>query len=207
MTNLLNLQAPNNEKKVLLHCCCAPCSCSIIRRMIESGIEPTVYFYNPNIYPKEEYEYRKKEVLRYIQKMKAPFVDADYEIDGWLEAIQGHEEDVERGKRCTICFEMRLGKTAAYAAQNGFKVFTTSLGISRWKDFDQVNRAGKRAASLFPGLVYWDQNWRLYGGQEQMERISKEENFYRQRYCGCRYSLNKSVRRKLSSRPEDQPAR
>jgi predicted adenine nucleotide alpha hydrolase (AANH) superfamily ATPase len=207
MTSSFNLQTPNNEKKVLLHSCCAPCSCSILRQMITSGIEPTVYFYNPNIYPKEEYEHRKKEVVRYAQKMKIPFVDADYEIDGWLEAVQGHEEDIERGKRCALCFEMRLGKTAAYAAENGFKVFTTSLGISRWKDLEQVNHAGRRAASLFPGLIYWDHNWRLYGGQEQMERISTEENFYRQNYCGCIYSLRESIRRSLAKRSGDQPAR
>lgn len=208
------IQPPGNEKKILLHSCCAPCSCSIIQRMVESGIEPTVYFYNPNISPKEEYEHRKREVIRFVQKIKVPFVDADYEVDGWLEATQGHEEDAERGKRCTICFEMRLGKTAAYAAGNGFKVFATSLGISRWKDLDQVNRAGRRAAmkclaslagqsiyggraaSLFPGLAYWDHNWRLDGGQEKMERIIKEENIYRQNYCGCRYSLRESLKRK-----------
>ena len=75
MISLSDLRVPHNEKKVLLHSCCAPCSCSILRQMIESGIEPTVYFYNPNIYPKEEYEHRKKEVVRYAQKMKIPFVD------------------------------------------------------------------------------------------------------------------------------------
>jgi epoxyqueuosine reductase len=207
MTNPLNLQVPYHEKKVLLHSCCAPCSCSILRHMVESGIEPTVYFYNPNIYPKEEYEHRKREVARYAQKIKVPIVDADYEIDGWLEAVQGHEEDAERGKRCTICFELRLGKAAAYAAENGFKVFTTSLGISRWKDLEQVNHAGRRAASLFPGLIYWDHNWRLYGGQEQMKRISKEENLYRQNYCGCLYSLRESIRRSLTERSGGQPAR
>ncbi len=172
----------------------------MLRRMVEAGIEPTVYFYNPNIYPKAEYEHRKSEVIRYAQKIKVPFVDADYEIDAWLHAVEGHEEDAERGRRCTICFEMRLGKTAAYAAANGFKVFTTSLGISRWKDLEQVNRAGRRAASLFPGLVYWEHNWRLYGGQEEMEKIAKEENLYRQNYCGCLYSLRESIRRSLAKR-------
>lgn len=192
------LQVPHNEKKVLLHTCCAPCSCSIIARIAASGVEPTVYFYNPNIYPKEEYEHRKREVIRYIQKMKIPFVDADYEVDGWLQATQGHDEDAERGDRCSLCFEMRLGKTAAYASEKGFKVFATSLGISRWKDLEQVNRAGRHAAALFPGLIYWEHNWRLGGGQEQGERITKEEAFYRQNYCGCEYSLRESIRRKLS---------
>jgi len=194
------MQVPLNEKKILLHVCCAPCSGSIIQRLVAEGIEPTVYFYNPNIDPQEEYEHRKREVVRYAQKMKVPFVDADYEVDGWLEAIQGHEAEPERGKRCALCFEMRLGKTAAYAAQNGFKVFATSLGISRWKDLAQVNHAGMRAAALFPGLVYWEHNWRLYGGQEQMEKVAQEENFYRQNYCGCLYSLRESIKRNLSKR-------
>ncbi len=201
------MQTPGNEKKILLHCCCAPCSCSILQRMVESGIEPTVYFYNPNIDPREEYEHRKAEVVRYAKKMGIPFVDADYEADLWAERTQRHEEEAERGKRCTICFEMRLERAAAYAAEHGFKVFTTSLGISRWKDLEQVNRAGKRAASLFPELVFWDHNWRLGGGQEQMDRIVKEENLYRQNYCGCVYSLRESIRRSLAKRSGDQPAR
>ncbi len=128
-------------------------------------------------------------------------MDADHEMGRWFEAIQGHEEDTERGERCDLCFEMRLGKTAAFAAAHHFKVFATTLGISRWKDLAQVNRAGKQTASLFPGLVYWDHNWRLSGGQEQMERIAKEENFYRQNYCGCLYSLEESVKRNLAKNP------
>lgn len=207
MTDLPKGQAPQGEKKVLLHTCCAPCSCSILARMIESGITLTVYFYNPNIYPIEEYEHRKKEVIRYAQKMKVPVVDADYENDRWLHAVAGHEEEAERGRRCAICFEMRLEKTAEYAVAHGFKVFATSLGISRWKDLEQVNRAGRHAASLFPGLIYWEHNWRLGGGQERMERISKEEGLYRQNYCGCLYSLRESIRRSLHKRSDDQPAR
>jgi len=173
--------------------------------MVENGIELTVYFYNPNIYPREEYNLRKAEVIRYVQKMRIPFVDADYEIDGWFETVKGHEEDAERGDRCTLCFEMRLGKTAAYAAQKGFRVFTTSLGISRWKDLAQVNAAGKRVAASFPELIYWDQNWRLQGGQEQGMRIAKEESFYRQNYCGCVYSLRESVRRRASKHSSTNP--
>ena len=198
------IQAPGNEKKVLLHSCCAPCSCSIIQRMIEEGIDPTVYFYNPNIYPREEYDCRKQEVIRYLQKKNIPFADADHEINRWFERVKGHEEDAERGERCDFCFEMRLGKTAAYAAGNGFKIFATSLGISRWKDLEQVNRAGEKAAALFPGLIYWAQNWRLEDGQKQMDRITQEENFYRQRYCGCLYSLRESLRRGFAKRSPDQ---
>ena len=196
MKNNCALEVPLAEKKVLLHCCCAPCSCSILERLVQNGIAPTVYFYNPNIYPREEYEHRKQEVLRYVLEMKIPFVDADHELDQWFDAIEGHEEDAERGERCGLCFEMRLGKTAAFAAGQGFKVFATSLGISRWKDLEQVNRAGEKAASDCPGVVYWAQNWRLGGGQEQMDRITREQNFYRQRYCGCLYSLRDFLKRR-----------
>jgi len=175
--------------------------------MITSGIESTVFFYNPNIYPREEYERRKDEVIRYAQKMNIPFVDADYDTDPWFEHVEGHEADAERGERCDLCFEMRLEKAAAYAAQNGFKVFATSLGISRWKDLEQVNRAGEKAAALFAGMTYWAQNWRVGGGQEQMDRIAKEENFYRQRYCGCLYSFRESLRRGRPKPSGDHPAR
>ena len=193
-----SLETPGGENKILLHCCCAPCSASILRRMLDRDLAVTVFFYNPNIHPREEYEHRKREVIRYVQKVRVPFVDADYDEDRWLEMTCGHAEEPERGERCSVCFEMRLRKTAAYAAQNGFKVFTTSLAISRWKDLEQVARAGKRAAMLFPGLVYWEHNWRLQGGTEKMEQVAKEENFYRQRYCGCLYSLRESIKRSLS---------
>jgi len=168
--------------------------------LIDNGFEPTVYFCNPNIYPREEYELRKAEVLRYLQKKQIPFVDADHDLAHWFETTRGHEEEAERGERCGLCFEMRLGKTAAYAAKNGFKTFATSLGISRWKDLAQVNRAGEEAAALFPGLTYWAQNWRLEGGQEQMDLIVREENFYRQKYCGCLYSLREFLGRSPSKR-------
>ena len=196
-------QAPHNEKKILLHCCCAPCSASILKKMIDHGLAPTLYFYNPNIYPKEEYERRKQEVIRYAEKMNVPFVDADYDQEQWSTIVRGHEQEPERSERCNLCFEMRLGKTAAYAAQNGFRVFTTSLGISRWKDLEQVKRAGTRAAFLFPHLIYWDYNWRLHGGTESMERINKEENFYRQNYCGCMYSLRDTIKRGLEKRSNE----
>jgi len=207
MTKGSRIQVPNRETSILLHVCCAPCSCSIIRRLTENGMKLTVFFYNPNIYPCEEYEKRKQEVIRFIQNKDIPFVDADHEIDRWFEVITGHEEDPERGERCDLCFEMRLGKTAEYASKNHFKVFATSLGISRWKNLDQVNRAGEKAAVLFPGLTYWAQNWRTGNGQELMDKIIKEQRIYRQRYCGCLYSLRESFRRGLNCLSGDRPSR
>ena len=185
------MQAPNNEKKVLLHSCCAPCCASIIKRMVLAGLEPTVFFYNPNIYPLDEYEHRKHEVIRYTVRLGVSFIDADYDPDHWFAAVKGYEDAPERGERCSRCFEMRLGKTASYGLKNGFNIFTTSLGIARWKDLEQVTRAGVKTARFFPGLIYWDMNWRKGGGTEMMSLISKEENFYRQDYCGCLYSFQK----------------
>lgn len=195
-----DLFPPSGSKKILLHSCCAPCCSSIIRRMVSAGLEPTVFFYNPNIYPQEEYERRKREVIRYAAKLAVPCVDADYDSGRWSEAVKGYEDEPERGERCSRCFEMRLGKTATHASREGFGVFTTSLGIARWKDFAQVTRAGLKAAGLFPGLVYWEMNWRKGGGTEMMSRITNEENFYRQNYCGCVYSLRDSNRRNLAKR-------
>lgn len=183
------LLPPEGEKKVLLHSCCAPCSGSVIEDMHKAGIELTVYFYNPNIHPIEEYLLRKDENIRYAEKLGIPFIDADYDDKRWFEKMKGHERDPERGERCSMCFEMRFVKTAEYAAQNGFKVITSCLGISRWKDFDQVTNAGVKAASLYPGVKYWDYNWRKENGSSRMIEISKKEEFYAQQYCGCAYSL------------------
>ncbi|HOE69102.1 MAG TPA: epoxyqueuosine reductase QueH [Candidatus Omnitrophota bacterium] len=184
------------QKKVLLHVCCAPCCASILHRMLAVGLEPTVFFYNPNIYPREEYNLRKNEVIHYAGKRGIPFIDRDGDGGLWFETVKGHELEPERGERCGLCFDMRLGKSAAYASENGFRVFTSSLGISRWKDFDQVTRAGLRAAAAFPGLAYWDMNWRKDGGSGMMSRLAAEEGFYRQNYCGCLYSLRNRTEQK-----------
>ena len=183
------LEVPFDEKKILLHSCCAPCAGELIEAMIASGIELTIFFYNPNIHPKREYEIRKAENIRYAKKKGIKFVDADYDIYNWFYKAKGMEYEPERGKRCTMCFDMRFIRTAEYAKENGFKVFTSSLGISRWKNMDQINDCGIRAAKLFDGIIYWTYNWRKDGGAARMYEIAKEENFYKQEYCGCIYSL------------------
>ena len=180
---------PYGDNKVLLHSCCAPCSGSVIEDIHDSGVNLTIYFYNPNIHPEKEYIIRKEENIRYAKKLGIAFIDADYDPSNWYEKMKGHEMDEERGERCSMCFEMRFVKTADYAYKNGFKVITSCLGISRWKDFNQVTMAGVKAAGLFPGVKYWDYNWRKYGGSQRMIEIAKDESFYQQEYCGCSYSL------------------
>ncbi len=131
-----------------------------------SGIAYTVFFYNPNIHPAAEYLRRKDENKRYADTLRVPFVDADYEIDAWFARTKGLEDEPERGRRCTLCFDMRLGRAARHAHDHGFPVLTSSLGLSRWKNWTQVNACGHRAVAPYNGLVYWDHNWRKGGGAE-----------------------------------------
>ena len=183
------LTIPNNSKKVLLHSCCAPCSGEVMEAMTASGIEYTIFFYNPNIHPIKEYEIRKEENKRFAEKHNVPLIDADDDADNWLERVKGMEHEPERGIRCTECFDMRFERTALYAYENGFDTITSSLAISRWKDMKQINGCGERAAARYPNMLYWTYNWRKGGGSQRMLEISKKENFYQQEYCGCVYSL------------------
>src|SRR6187402_3007611 len=131
------LSLPDGHTKVLLHSCCAPCSGEVMEAMLASGIEYTIFFYNPNIHPRKEYELRKNENIRFAEKYNVPFIDADYDRDNWFARAKGMENEPERGIRCTMCFDMRFERTALYAYEQGFSVISSSLGISRWKNMQQ----------------------------------------------------------------------
>lgn len=195
------LSLPNGADKLLLHSCCAPCSGEVMEALLFSGIDFSIFFYNPNIHPVQEYEIRKQENIEFANKHHIPFIDADYDKDNWFERVKGLEWEPERGKRCGACFDMRFERTALYAHEHGFPVISSSLGISRWKDMNQINTSGLKAASRYPGIEYWTYNWRKGGGSERMYEIAKRENFYKQEYCGCVYSLRDTNRwRKLNDR-------
>ena len=183
------ISPPRGEKKLLLHSCCAPCAGEMIEAMVENGIQLTVFFYNPNIHPVKEYDIRKNENIRYCQKLQVPFVDADYDADRWFARAKGLEWEPERGSRCTMCFDMRFERTALYAHEHGHSLWATSLGISRWKNMEQINSCAHRASRRYPNVEYWDFNWRKGGGSARMYEIAKRERFYQQQYCGCIYSL------------------
>ena len=194
------LQAPDGETTVLLHACCAPCSSAIIEALMQNGITPVIYYCNPNIYPREEYEIRKNECTRYAESLGLEIVDADYDHENWLEAVKGLEDQPERGGRCLKCFKLRLLRTAEYASQRGIKVITTTLASSRWKSLDQINQAGLWACRAISSgntsenpdkVIWWDQNWRKGGLQERRLQIIKEYDFYNQLYCGCEFSMRK----------------
>jgi predicted adenine nucleotide alpha hydrolase (AANH) superfamily ATPase len=188
------LTPPGGESKVLLHSCCAPCSGEVMEAMLASGVDYTIFFYNPNIHPEREYLLRKDENIRFADKHGVPFIDADYDTDNWFARAKGMELDPERGRRCSMCFDMRFERTALYAHEHGFPVMTSSLGISRWKNMAQINESGAKAVAPYEGLSYWDYNWRKGGGAARMIDISKREEFYQQEYCGCVYSLRDANR-------------
>ena len=183
------LEAPGNVSRVLLHSCCAPCEGEVLETLLESSIQPTVFFYNPNIHPKREYELRKDEDKKFCEKIGVEHVDVDYDVRNWFERVKGLEWEPERGARCTVCFDMRFERTALYAHEHDFLVFSSSLGISRWKNMEQINGCGERAAARYDDLTYWNYNWRKAGGSQRMIEISKREGFYQQEYCGCVFSL------------------
>ena len=136
-------------ENVLLHSCCAPCSAAIVEWMLAQDIRPTLYYFNPNIFPQEEYEIRKSECSRYAQKLGLEIIDGDYDHTAWLSDVAGLEDEPERGKRCLQCFKIRLLATAKLADERGFRLFTTTLASSRWKSLQQITEAGKWAAARF----------------------------------------------------------
>ena len=184
------LNVPGHATRVLLHACCAPCSGAVVECMLENRLEPTVFYFNPNIYPQEEYERRKAENIRYVKSLHLPFIEGDYDHAGWKAKIQGLEHEPERGRRCLVCFRVRLEVTAKYAAEHGFAVFATTLASSRWKDLAQIAEAGHYAASLYPDLTFWAQNWRKGGLSERRNELIRLHGFYNQGWCGCEYSMN-----------------
>ena len=198
-----SFEVPGGETRLLMHSCCAPCSGPLIEKMANAGINLTIFFYNPNIHPKKEYEIRKLENIRFAEKLNIDFIDADYDVQNWFMRAKGKEREPERGERCTMCFDRRFERTALYAFENNFKVITSSLGISRWKDMDQINNSGDRAAGHYSGVTYWKYNWRKNGGSARMYELAKEEIFYKQEYCGCVYSLRDTNNwRKKNNRSE-----
>ncbi|WP_410488568.1 epoxyqueuosine reductase QueH [Acinetobacter sp. 2019-01-05] len=198
-TQRQKLELPSGHNKLLLHSCCAPCSGEVMEALIESDINFSIFFYNPNIHPVKEYIIRKEENIRFAEKHNIPFIDADYDTDNWFARAKGMEDEPERGIRCTMCFDMRFERTALYASENGFSLISSSLGISRWKNMAQINDCGIRAASHYPEIQYWDYNWRKNGGSSRMIEISKREEFYQQEYCGCVYSLRDTNRWRMSN--------
>ena len=180
---------PQGASDVLLHACCAPCSSAIVEWMLANGVRPVIFYYNPNIYPREEYEIRKAESKRHADSLHVEWIDGDYDHRGWLDAVSGMEMEPERGRRCERCFECRLVATAKEARRRGIRFFTTTLASSRWKSLEQITRAGLTAQQQVEGTTFWAQNWRKGGLYERRNQLLREYAFYNQQYCGCEFSM------------------
>jgi len=195
-----SIEIPEGLQEVLLHACCAPCSSAIVEWMLAHGIRPTIFYFNPNIYPREEYDIRKNESKRHAESLGLRWIDGDYDHEAWLQQVQGLEHEPERGGRCLQCFRIRLTATALQAQALGIKYFTTTLASSRWKSLEQINQAGLDAQAAVAASsseaeegtpLFWAQNWRKGGLQDRRNQLLREYNFYNQLYCGCEFSMPK----------------
>ena len=173
------------NEKILLLSCCAPCSVAVIKTMVEQKLDFAVLFYNPNIIPLAEYEKRRDENRRVCALYGVPFIELEYDNDRWCALTKGLENEPERGKRCDVCFEMRLKRAMAYALSNGYTAVASVLGVSRYKDLNQVNRAAERASKV-TGCPYMHIEGRKNGMQELRAALIKELELYSQTYCGCK---------------------
>lgn len=190
-----NILKQDNIPSLLIHSCCAPCS-SYVLEYLSQYFSITVLYYNPNIFPKEEYEYRISEQKKLIDnlpaKNKINFIPTDYEPEKFYNAIKGHEKDKEGGERCFICYELRLRETAEYAKRGGFDYFTTTLSISPMKNATKLNEIGVKVAEEY-GLEYLVSDFKKKNGYKRSVELSKEYGLYRQDYCGCVYSASDEV--------------
>ena len=193
MKKKFEIEVPGGETKVLLHTCCAPCSSAIIECLMKHGVTPVIFYSNSNIFPIEEYRIRKNECTRYATSLGLEIVNDDYDHESWRSEMTGLEDEPERGGRCLKCFKYRLLRAARYAHERGIKVLTTTLASSRWKSLEQIEEAGLFAVSQYPDVTFWTQNWRKGGLSERRIEIIKEYNFYNQKYCGCEFSVSRSL--------------
>ena len=193
LDKLLEELKKNNERpRLLVHSCCAPCS-SYVLEYLNEYFDITVLYYNPNISPREEYDKRKAEQLRFISEKfpdgNVKLADCDYDSEAYTAAVRGLEKEPEGGKRCERCFRLRLGRTAEYAAEGGFDYFVTTLSISPLKNAALLNKIGEELSESY-GVAYLPSDFKKKNGYKRPIELSREYDLYRQSFCGCVYSKN-----------------
>ena len=181
-----------HEKRLLLHCCCAPCA-SYCLEEVAARVRTTVFFYNPNLDCEEEYLLRKRELIRLLgERNEADLLDCDYDAEAFRRVAAGLEDAPEGGARCLQCFALRLDKTAEAAKAGGYDFFATTLTVSPLKDAAAVNRAGFAAQEKY-GVTYLPTDFKKRGGYMRSVELSRAYRLYRQNYCGCVYSKNTAI--------------
>ncbi|MFQ5974873.1 MAG: epoxyqueuosine reductase QueH [Candidatus Hydrothermarchaeales archaeon] len=186
-----------SRPRLLLHICCAPCSTHVIDTLKEN-YDITCFFYNPNIQPKEEYILRSGEMEGLAQKMGVATLEGDYDVGEWFKAIKGLEDEPEGGKRCEICFRIRLEKTAEFAMDHGFQCFTTTLTIGPQKDAKLINSIGDELSRRY-NVEFHQANFKKKDGFKKSVELSKRYGLLRQNYCGCIFSKREREAESISA--------
>ncbi len=185
------LEKTGRVPTLLLHACCAPCS-SYCLEYLSEYFDITVFCYNPNIYPAEEYGYRVSEIKRLIAeseyKHPVKLLEADSDPSDFYNAVKGYEKEKEGAERCFICYGLRLEKTARKAKELGFDYFTTTLTISPLKNAEKINEIGEGLAAKY-GVKHLPSDFKKKNGYKRSVELSREHKLYRQNYCGCVFSL------------------
>ena len=186
------LETLKGGERLLLHSCCGPCS-SYVLDVLTKHFDVTLLYYNPNIYPSEEYQKRLGEQLRLLDEMpfekSVSYMACEYDEGEFLQAAKGFEGEREGGARCEKCFRLRLKKTALEAQKNGFDYFTTTLSVSPHKNAQVLNEIGKELEKEY-GVKYLYADFKKKDGYKKSVKLSEEYNLYRQDYCGCRFALS-----------------
>ena len=194
LTDKIIEEIKDNEKvpTLLIHSCCGPCS-SYVLEYLSKYFKITIFYYNPNIYPEEEYKKRLGEQRKIIKEMAFPnpanLIEGDYDYNGYLDYIKGLEEEVEGGSRCFKCYRLRMEEAAKYAKDNGFDYFTTTLSISPYKNAKKLNEIGEQLEKKY-NIKYLYADFKKKNGYKRSLELSKKYNLYRQHYCGCEFSLD-----------------
>lgn len=187
---LARIEASGRRPRLLLHCCCAPCS-SYVLEYLNRWLDIDLYYYNPNIAPREEFDHRAAELIRLAETLphagEFRVIVGDYDADAFAAMCRGHEDDPEGGARCERCFRMRLGAAAKIARQRGSDYFTTTLSISPLKDAQLLNAIGLELAAA-AGVPWLPSDFKKKNGYKRSCELSAEYGLYRQDYCGCVFS-------------------
>jgi len=199
LDNLIQKLEADQYRPLLIHSCCAPCS-SYVLEYLSHYFEITIFYYNPNIYPEEEYSRRVKEQQNLIAAMPLPrkvhFMEGEYQPSEFYRQVKGLEEEEEGKARCFVCYELRLREAAELAKQKGFHYFTTTLSISPHKNAEKLNEIGEKLSKEY-GVAYLPSDFKKKNGYKRSIELSKEFNLYRQDYCGCIYSMKERQNREM----------
>lgn len=178
------------QKEILLHICCAPCAGSVVEKLLAENWKVVLYWYNPNIFPQSEHDKRLEEVKTWAEKNNFELVVEEDNYENWKDKIADLSQEREGGARCQMCYEIRLDRTAKEAQKRQIPHFASTLTNSRHKRAEIINPIGIKIGNQY-GVEFLERDWKKGGGELRSVEISRENNFYRQEYCGCEFSVRK----------------